>query len=506
MDEKSNTNIIADKRVIGDDGVQKGITEEQQAFYQSFKEKEPDWHRVQTKKLLRKVDFHLLPFLAMMYLLSFLDKNNLAQAKLGTLEKDLGMKGTDFNTATSIFFVGYVLLQVPSNLVLARVRPSLYLGIVMSVWGAISAATAGTHSFAGLVVVRLFLGFAEAPFFAGALFLMSSWYTRAELAHRFAWFYSGAQLSNAFGGLIAAGVLGNLNGAHGIAGWRWLFIIEGVMTIGVALLSMLVLPDYPAKTRWLSPEETSYAQWRLIDDTGEADFAQSTTIWDGLKLALRDPRVWIMVFLQHCSNLSQTFMYFFPSIVKTLGYGNIATLLITAPVWIATFLVSLLVTWTSGRSGDRSIHIICLMLIAFVGNVMVTATTNVPARFVAMFMMPMGANSAFQIIVSWVANSFPRPFVKRGVVVALASTIANCATIYGSYMYPNSDAPRYTAGGTATACVSLVVAAVALSIRFWHIKLNKKLAEKEIVDSDGNIQNLHADDPDARAVGFRYIL
>lgn len=108
-----------------------------------------------------KVDLHLLPLLVAMYLLNFLDRNNLSQARLGTLEKDLGMKGTDFNLATSILFVGYILMQLPSNLIITRVKPARYIGVVMFVWGAISAAQAGSKNFAGLVVARFFLGFVE---------------------------------------------------------------------------------------------------------------------------------------------------------------------------------------------------------------------------------------------------------------------------------------------------------------------------------------------------------
>jgi MFS family permease len=128
-------------------------------------------------------------------------------------------------------------MQLPSNLLLTRVKPSLYLGCVMALWGVISASQAATHSFGGLLACRILLGVVEAPFFPGAIMLMSSWYTRKELAHRIAWFYSGSSLANMFGGLLGAGILGNLNGAHGIAGWRWLFIIEGVITIGIALTS-----------------------------------------------------------------------------------------------------------------------------------------------------------------------------------------------------------------------------------------------------------------------------
>ncbi|KAJ9635102.1 hypothetical protein H2199_008588 [Coniosporium tulheliwenetii] len=484
----------------------KGSADIQQAIFAEFASRDAAYHQAKTKELLRQVDWHLLPLLIMMYLLNFLDRNNLAQARLGTLEEDLGMTGTDFNLATSILFVGYLLMQLPSNLIITRVRPSIYLGVVMMVWGTISAAQAAVHSFGALIACRFLLGFAEAPFFPGAIMIMSSWYTRSELAVRIAFFYAGSSLANAFGGLLGAGVLGNLEGAHGISGWRWLFIIEGVITIGVAFVAGWFLPDYPLNTRWLSEEDRHYAQWRLIDDTGEADISAATTVWEGLKLALRDPRLYLFTLLQHSSILSQTFQYFFPSIVATLGYGRVQTLLITAPVWIGTFLVSVVVTYTSGRTGDRSIHIMCLMSISFVGNVIATSTTNLPARFFAMFLMPMGAVSAYQIIVTWVANSFPRPLVKRSACISIANMIANCANIYGPYMYPRTHAPRYIPGGSATAAVTVWVALLAFVARLVLKRSNKRLAEKEVLDSEGNTQNLHEEGRDARAVGFRYIL
>ncbi|KAF2145692.1 uncharacterized protein K452DRAFT_264943 [Aplosporella prunicola CBS 121167] len=483
---------------------QKGADEEQAALYREFKAKDKEWHRKQTKKLMRKVNLHLIPLLILMYLLNFLDRNNLSQARLGGLEEDLGMTGTDFNLATSILFVGYLLMQIPSNLILTRIRPSLYLGVAMAIWGMISAAQAAAHSFGGLIAARFCLGFAEAPFFAGAIFLMSSWYTRSELAHRISWFYCGSALANAFGGLLGAGVLANLDGAHGINAWRWLFIIEGTITVGIALIAAVVLPDFPATTRWLTPEERSYAQWRLIDDTGEADIAESTSIMEGVKMALRDYRLYLFTILQHASLLTQTFQYFFPSVVSTLGYGNIETLLITAPVWIATFLVSLVVTYTSGRTGDRCIHIVCLIMISVVGNILCSATLSTPVRFFAMFLMPMGAVSAYQIIITWVANSFPRPLVKRSTCISVANMIGNVANIYGTYMYPSFDSPRYIPGGSATAAVGLFVAFMAIVIRMFLKRDNTKLAQSEVLDNDERGRG--AAISDVRVVGFRYIL
>lgn len=196
-----------------------------QQFVEHFEAQDEAWHAAQSEKLLRKVDVRLLPTLVVIYALNFLDRSNLAQARQGNLEKDLHMKGTDFNLATSILFVGYFLMQLPSNMLITRVRPSLYLSGAMMIWGVVSTCNAAVHSFGGLIAVRFVLGFVEAPFFPGAIFLMSSWYTRAELTRRVSWFYSGNAIANIFGGVIAASVLGHLDGRLGIAGWRWLFII-----------------------------------------------------------------------------------------------------------------------------------------------------------------------------------------------------------------------------------------------------------------------------------------
>ena len=225
-------------------------------------------------------------------------------------------------------------------------------------------------------------------------------------------------------------------------------------------------------------------------------------------LAFRDPRLYLFTLLQHASLLSQSFQYMFPAIVKTLGFGNVETLLITAPIWIGTFLVSLVVTWTSGRYSERSWHIIALMLVSVAGNVIVVATLNTAVRFFAMFLMPMGAVAAYQIILAWVSNSFPRPLVKRSVCISFANMIGNTANIYGPYMYPASQGPRYLPGGAGTAAVALVTALLALTVRVVLARENRKLEARESIDSEGNVTAGAGQGGavDERAVGFRYVL
>lgn len=250
------------------------------------------------KALVKKIDLRLLPMLIIMYLMNYLDRNNIAAARLAGLEEELQLTGTQYLTCVSILFVGYILMQIPSNLFLNKIgKPALYLPACMVVWGVISAATAQAQSFGGLLAIRFFLGFVEAAYFPGCLFFLSSWYTRKELGFRTAILFSGSLLSGAFSGLITAGIAGNLDGKRGLRAWRWLFIIEGAVTIFIALFAVLILPNFPRTTSWLTESERQLAVWRLEEDIGEDDWTgtQNQTFWHGLRLAVADVKTWVLV-------------------------------------------------------------------------------------------------------------------------------------------------------------------------------------------------------------------
>ena len=263
----------------------------------------PEERQHRETALVRKIDFRLLPMIILMYIMNYLDRNNIAAARLAGLQDPpskggLALNSTQYLTALSILFVGYLLMQIPSNLFLNKIgKPALYLPTVMIIWGVISAATAGAHSYGGLIAIRFFLGFVEAAYFPGCLFFLSSWYTRKELGFRTAMLYSGALISGAFSGLITAGIKNGLDVARGLRAWRWLFIIEGVITIFVAFCAYLVLPNFPRTTSWLTEEERQLAVWRLEEDIGEDDWVDSSqqTFLHGMKLAFQDIKMFILV-------------------------------------------------------------------------------------------------------------------------------------------------------------------------------------------------------------------
>ncbi len=223
-------------------------------------------------------------------------------------------------------------MQVPSNLFLNKIgKPAIYLPVCMIVWGIISTATAACQNYAGLIACRFFLGFVEAAYFVsppspahhwqtlirsqpGCLYYLSCWYTRKELGFRTAIFYSGALISGAFSGLIAAGVRYNMDHLHGLRAWRWLFIIEGAITVGIAILAFFILPNFPRTTSWLTDEERALAIWRLEEDIGEDDWLDSEhqSFLVGLKLAFSDIKTYVLMVLLFGIVASGTVTNFFP--------------------------------------------------------------------------------------------------------------------------------------------------------------------------------------------------
>lgn len=196
-----------------------------------------------------------------------------------------------------------MLMQLPSNMILTRVRPSIYLSFWVCVWSCISAATAAASSYSHLIAIRFLLGIAEAPFFPGVFFLLSCWYTRKELAFRTAILYSGLVLATAFSGLIAAGVFAGMDGVRNMAGWRWLFLIEGVASFAIGVAACFILPDFPESSTgsvtWLlTEEERAVAVQRMQRDKTHTD-EEKHSVWYGLKLAVIDYRTWIFVSISY---------------------------------------------------------------------------------------------------------------------------------------------------------------------------------------------------------------
>ena len=304
-------------------------------------------------------------------------------------------------------------------------------------------ATSAAQNFSGLIAIRFFLGFIEAAYFPGCLFYLSSWYTRKELGFRTAVLYSGSLLSGAFSGLIAAGILSGLDGARGIAAWRWLFIIEGAITICVAITAIFVLPNFPRTTTWLSEEERELAAWRLAEDVGQDDWLgkEAQTWGHGFNLAVKDIKTWILLFLLLGIVSSGSVTNFFPSVTKTISKSDTEALLLTAPPYILGVITTYLNAWHADRTGERYWHITIPLWVAVISFIIAVTTSGIGPRYFAIMIMIPGIYSGYVVALAWISNTLPRPPAKRAAALALINAVSNASSIYASYMYVGS--PKY---------------------------------------------------------------
>ncbi|EHK48771.1 hypothetical protein TRIATDRAFT_83645 [Trichoderma atroviride IMI 206040] len=451
------------------------------------------------RKMIRKVDFRLLTMTILMYILNYLDRNNIASAKLAGMQTDLRLHGNQYETAVSILFVGYILMQVPSNLLLNKLgKPSIYLPSCMVAWGIVSTATAATTTFGGLLVCRLLLGIIEAAYFPGCLYLLSCWYTRKELVKRTALLYSGSIISGAFSGLFAAGITQNLDGARGLSAWRWLFIIEGCMTITVAIIACFIIPDLPRTTPWLNDQEKKLAVWRLEADIGEDDWVDSNhqSFVTGAKAAFFDYKVWLLLGSVYGSTSAGSITTFFPAVMKGLGKGTVETLLLTTPPYLIGAVMLLINAWHADKTGERYLHITLPSVLAIASFILGVSTTSFAPRYVAMCFVVGSVYSGYVVCLGYISNVIPRPADKRAAAIAMINCISNACSIYTSYFYPDSDAPRYT----KAFCINIGMLAMSLCfatiLRIALGRENKRLDREDGANLENPVRNSR----------FRYLL
>ncbi|WDK10905.1 major facilitator superfamily transporter [Colletotrichum graminicola] len=348
-------------------------------------------------------------------------------------------------------------------------------------WAVVSALTAVVRDYKGLVLTRFFLGVVEAPYYPGALYILSIFYTRKELATRISVLYSGNILATAFVGLISAGVFHGLEGASGLEGWRWLFILQGAVTLAIALAACFTLPDEPPTTRWLTPVERQLAHARIERDTVGAACVPSST-WAGLREAVVDPKVWVFIYMQHMHLATNGFKNFFPTIVETLNFGTTVTLVLTCPPYLIAGALSIAWAWSSGRRNERTWHITIAKGVALFGFVLACATMNTGARYFAMVVFTVGTYGVNSILLSWVGSTCGQTKEKKASALAIVNTSASISFIWTPvrlcpYLWPTSDAPRYVIPMASSAAFCVACTAGAWLMRRMLVKENGKIRQ-----------------------------
>lgn len=402
---------------------------------------------VNEKALLRKIDWRLLPAVGILYLLSFLDRSNVANARIEGLATDLGMTGNQYLTGLTLYFIGYVLFEIPCNIILKRTSPRLWLPTLTITWGIVATLLGIVQNLAGFFVARFFLGVAESGLFPGVVYYFSMWYKRRERQFRISLFFSAAALAGSFGGILAYGI-SFMRGIVWDNGWRWIFILEGLATILVAAGAYFFVYNYPDTAGFLTETERAVIHARLSADSDCTHDERFT--WANVMRAIKDPKCWLYGFAFHTMSLPlYTFSLFVPSIIQSLGYTAANAQLLTIPPYAFAFATTLTVAALSERTNKRAPFIAGSAAFGAIGYIILLANTDPKARpgvsYLGTFFAAGGIYPATALALSWPAINVSGQ-TKRAVANAMQISIGNCGAVLGTQLYRANDGPRYIVG------------------------------------------------------------
>ncbi|KAG5928395.1 hypothetical protein E4U53_002680 [Claviceps sorghi] len=400
------------------------------------------------RKLLWKLDLTLIPWLCLLYLICFLDRTNIGNAKIAHLERDLGIDPKSFKYAATliIFFVSYALFEALANFLLKRWKPSRFIPAIMIAWGLCMLGMGFVKNWSQLMAARWFLGAAEAGLFPGVNYYLSCWYKRNEFGVRAAIFFSAAALAGSFGGLLAA-ALQKMDGLRGMAGWAWIFIIEGTLTICVGLLSLFMVHDFPDEARFLSPQDRARVLLRLKNDNQHSARHEDFQ-WEYMWAAVKDWKTYngMLIYMGPLMPL-YSFSVFLPTIIQSMSFTSpdqiVKNQLLSVPPYAVAAVLTVVVGFWSDRMQRRGVFIMGSAVIATAGFVMLMASTVPAVQYVGTFLGAMGIYPAISLTIAWVANNVEGVY-KRGIALGFVIGWGNLNGVVSSVIY--RWPPRYFQG------------------------------------------------------------
>ncbi|KAI0305353.1 MFS general substrate transporter [Multifurca ochricompacta] len=399
-------------------------------------------HPIDPKVLRRatlKTDLYLIPIVGMFYLLSFLDRSNIGNARVAGLTKSLHMTTNQFSTALTITYVPYILMELPMNLLMKRLGANVTLPIMVVLWGMVCACQGAVHSYHGLLVCRFFLGALEGGLFPGIVLLLSTFYKRHAMQVRFAMMFSVTSLAGAFSGILAFGIQ-NLHGKRGIAGWQWIFILEGVFTVVFGLVTCFLVPASPRNIKFLTEEEREAYCRDLADDwSGDADTDgkyDEVFRWSEVASAFTDaPHVLMLALPLFFSGVTLFGLAnFTPTIVSALGHSPNRTQLLTVPPYACSFVFSIVSAYLCDKYKNRGVMATFCALLAAAGYAIFLGSKDKNTDYGALYLQIIGSYAIAPCLSTWNANNV-QPHYRRATAVAIAFVATNIGGIVSTWLF-----------------------------------------------------------------------
>ncbi|KAI1805747.1 MFS general substrate transporter [Daldinia bambusicola] len=440
----------------------------------------PNYTPEQEARVVRKLDWNLMTLFFVLYMLAYLDRGNIGNARIAGMAQDLHLDGNRYQWLLNIFYIAYVVFEF--GVLMWKIFPPHLVGaVVVFGWGLIATVQAGVHNWSGEMALRFFLGAFEACYGPGIIYLLSFFYLRHEIGFRCGIFASAAPLASTFAGALAYGIT---SGHSHLANWRLLFLVEGLPTILMTIFAFFFIPDSAEKARFLTTEEKSIVKSRAMRQVGTNASARI----GGFKLAevlpvFMDLKAWLCGLMYFCGNVTYSSLpVFLPTILQDMGYTAINAQGLSAPPSFAAFMFALITTWVADKTQQRCIVLMVTSIVGGVGYIILATVETVGVRYFATFLASAGVFSTIPNILGLTLNNQGSD-TRRGMSIVLINLVGQCGPFLGTNVFPTSEGPRYIKGMSVCAAFMFFSALLALLQRLllmWeNAQLDRKYGAKE---------------------------
>ncbi|KAL2004857.1 hypothetical protein VTN00DRAFT_3130 [Thermoascus crustaceus] len=441
------------------------------------------------RKIIHRVDRRLITMTGLAYCISLMDRTNVSNAAIAGMIEDLRLDiGFRYSIVVLMFFVPYTIFQPPMTVVIRKIGPTYFLSSIILLWGATMIGMGFSKRWDELAGTRIVLGVLEAGYFPGCVYLLSCWYVRYDVQKRFSVFYLIGCVASAASGVLAFGLM-QLAGVQGLGGWRWIFILEGVITCAVGILAFFFLVDFPDKAykswRFLNERECAFIVRRINKDRSDGD-SEPFTLKRFLRPAL-DLKIWGFAIIFFClTTVSYAIAYFLPIILREgMGFDVGASQCLVAPPFAFAGIVMFSTAWVSDRYRTRAPVLVFNALLCIIGLPMMGFAKGNVTRYAGVFLSTAGANSNIPACMAYQANNIRGQWTRAFSSATLVG-FGGIGGIASSLVFRSQDAPGYRPGiYTTIACNVLIILIVgALSLWFHHCNKQADRGERVIERSE----------------------
>ncbi|KAL8706571.1 MAG: hypothetical protein Q9201_000384 [Fulgogasparrea decipioides] len=468
-----------------------------QAFWYVHESRNVDEATPNELRALRcKIDWWIVPIMFCCYTMQFIDK----YAAVMGLNKELKLKPNEFSNAATWFFIAYLIAEVPNGIILQRVPVAKWLGTNVILWGIATACTAAAHNYASLLAARIFLGIFEAAIAPCLILISSQWYTKSEAASRFSIWYAGLGLGQIIGGIVSYAFQQVKHPAF--SGWKIMFLMLGLVTVIIGLVTLFFLPDTPMKARFLSEtEKVVLLKHVAINQTG---IRNKHYKWSQALEVLRDIQLYLMISIS--SGVITTYS---ATLIKNFGYKPPTAALLNMPSGIVSIASTLIVGYGVRHTSNRWVWVAACCIPGILGGALMSFDTGNKAGQLAGIYLVNTITATLVVIYQWTGANVAGQ-TKRVISVALVSGSFSVGNIIGPQTFQAKDAPDYIPAKITVLATQAAAALIALVLFLYYVMANRsKVAPSEVTESVGvggyGEERLWEDRTDKQNPTFRYV-